>query len=169
MPACTCHTCIAQDLEHGFLLLSDLGNTTYLQALSADNARQLYGAATDALIKIQLASRENELPPYDEALLLREMRLFPDWYIAKHLQIALDDRQRSALETVFQRIVRNNLAQPRVYVHRDYHSRQPDVERAEPRHPGFPGRGIRPHHLRPCLAVQGCLHPLGRSRNSWTG
>jgi len=113
----------AQDLQQGFLLLSDLGNTTYLQALGAGTARELYGAATDALIKIQLASRENELPPYDQALLLREMRLFPEWYIARHLNITLTDKQHAKLEEVFARIVANNLAQPRVYVHRDYHSR----------------------------------------------
>ncbi|OGS98237.1 MAG: aminoglycoside phosphotransferase [Gallionellales bacterium RBG_16_56_9] len=132
----------AQDLRQGFLLLSDLGNTTYLQALcggvaaqqrdaqrpppcgkNAGTARELYGAATDALIKIQLASRENELPPYGEALLLREMRLFPEWYIAKHLNVALSDAQNATLEKIFARIVASNLAQPRVYVHRDYHSR----------------------------------------------
>ena len=122
----------AQDLEQGFLLLSDLGDTTYLQALNAGNARELYGAATDALIKIQLASRENELPPYDEALLLREMRLFPDWYIAKHLQVTLDEKQSAKLEDVFQRIIKNNLAQPRVYVHRDYHSRNLMVTEPNP-------------------------------------
>jgi aminoglycoside/choline kinase family phosphotransferase len=116
----------AQDLEQGFLLLSDLGNTTYLQALndgSPATARELYGDATDALIKIQLASRENELPPYDEAMLLREMRLFPEWYIARHLNVTLSDAQSAKLETVFARILTNNLAQPSVYVHRDYHSR----------------------------------------------
>jgi len=122
----------AQDLEQGFLLLSDLGNTTYLQALSDSNARELYGAATDALIKIQLASRENELPPYDEALLLREMRLFPDWYIAKHLQVTLGEKQSAKLEEVFQRITKNNLAQPCVYVHRDYHSRNLMVTEPNP-------------------------------------
>lgn len=113
----------AQDLSQGFLLLSDLGNTTYLQALTAANARDLYGAATDALIKIQLASRENELPPYDETLLLREMRLFPEWYIGKHLNVTLSEAQSAKLESVFARVIANNLAQPRVYVHRDYHSR----------------------------------------------
>jgi aminoglycoside/choline kinase family phosphotransferase len=113
----------AHDLTQGFLLLSDLGNTTYLQALTAENARGLYSAATDALIKIQLASKELELPPYDEALLLREMRLFPEWYISKHLGVTLTSAQNAKLETVFARIVANNLAQPRVYVHRDYHSR----------------------------------------------
>jgi N-acetylmuramate 1-kinase len=122
----------AQDIEHGFLLLSDLGNTTYLQALAENNARELYGAATDALIKIQLASRENELPPYDEALLLREMRLFPEWYIARHLKVTLGDAQSAKLESVFARVIANNLAQPRVYVHRDYHSRNLMVTEPNP-------------------------------------
>jgi len=113
----------AQDLDQGFLLLSDLGNTTYLQALTPQNARAMYGAATDALIKIQLASSADTLPPYDEALLRRELNLFPEWYIAKHLGITLSDKQQAKLEQVFARIVANNLSQPRVYVHRDYHSR----------------------------------------------
>jgi aminoglycoside/choline kinase family phosphotransferase len=122
----------AQDLEQGFLLLSDLGNTTYLQALSPANALELYSAATDALIKIQLASHENKLPPYDEALLLREMRLFPEWYIAKHLGVTLSEAQNAKLETVFASIVANNLAQPKVYVHRDYHSRNLMVSEPNP-------------------------------------
>ncbi len=125
----------AQDIEQGFLLLSDLGNTTYLQALQDGNpgtARELYGAATDALIRIQLASHDNELPLYDEALLLREMRLFPDWYINKHLNVTLTDAQNAKLETVFARIITNNLAQPRVYVHRDFHSRNLMVTEPNP-------------------------------------
>lgn len=122
----------AQDLEQGFLLLSDLGNTTYLQALNAGNAPRLYGAATDALIKIQLASRENELLPYNEALLLREMQLFPEWYIARHLNVTLTDKQHAKLKEVFVRIIANNLAQPRVYVHRDYHSRNLMVSEPNP-------------------------------------
>ncbi len=113
----------AKDLAQGFLLLSDLGNTTYLQALNKDNARQLYGAATDALMKIQLASKRDELPPYDEALLRRELNLFPEWYVAKHLGVTLTDKQQATLDEVFRRILANNLAQPAVYVHRDYHSR----------------------------------------------
>jgi len=113
----------AQDLEHGFLLLSDLGNTTYQQALTPDNARELYGAATDALLSIQLASREHELPPYDEALLQRELNLFPEWYVGKHLEVTLSEKQQTVLKNAFRRILDNNLAQPCVYVHRDYHSR----------------------------------------------
>lgn len=113
----------AQDLAQGFLLLSDLGNTTYLQALNEGNAQALYGAATDALIKIQLASQADVLPPYDEALLRRELNLFPDWYIAKHLGVTLTAKQQAKLEEVFARLIANNLAQPCVYVHRDFHSR----------------------------------------------
>jgi hypothetical protein len=113
----------AQDLAQGFLLLSDLGNTTYLQALQTESPKLLYAAATDALINIQLASRPAELPPYDQALLRRELDLFPEWYIGKHLGVTLNDKQKAKLEEVFQRILANNLAQPCVYVHRDYHSR----------------------------------------------
>ncbi len=122
----------AKDLAQGFLLLSDLGNTTYLQALSRDNAKQLYSVATDALINIQLASKKDELPPYDEALLRRELNLFPEWYIGKHLGVTLSDRQKAKLEEVFARILANNLAQPCVYVHRDYHSRNLMVTEPNP-------------------------------------
>lgn len=113
-------TVLAQDLARGFLLLSDLGSTTYLAALNDDNAGALFGDATDALIRWQLASREGVLPSYDEALLRRELDLFPDWYLRRHLGIELDARQRQSLETVFRLILSNNLAQPAAYVHRDY-------------------------------------------------
>jgi N-acetylmuramate 1-kinase len=114
---------IAQDLEHGFLLLSDLGDDTYLSQLNSANAPALYGAATDALVKLQLASKPNVLPNYDEALLTREMNLFPDWYIAKHLGIALKANQDAAIRATFDLLNKNILAQTQVYVHRDYHSR----------------------------------------------
>ena len=77
---------LAQDLERGFLLLTDLGTTTYLRALDADNANDLFGDAIDALLRWQLASRPDVLPPYDEALLRRELELFPDWYVGRHLR-----------------------------------------------------------------------------------
>jgi len=122
----------AHDLSQGFLLLSDLGSTTYLQSLDAGNARQLYDHAIDALIKIQLASKADELPPYDEALLRRELNLFPEWYIAKHLGVTLTEKQKSKLEEVFARIIKNNLSQPCVYVHRDFHSRNLMVSEPNP-------------------------------------
>ncbi len=114
---------IAQDLEQGFLLLSDLGHDTYLSQLTDDNAKQLYGDATDALIKLQQASQSDVLPLYDAALLMREMQLFPDWYINKHLNVSLNDAQQAVLDNTFQTLVDNILSQGQVYVHRDYHSR----------------------------------------------
>jgi hypothetical protein len=123
---------LAQDLEKGFLLLSDLGNDTYLSRLNEQTADGLYRDANEALLKIQLASRPNELPNYDEALLLREMRLFSEWYVPKHLGATLTSEQNQRLEDLYQTILRNNLAQPRVYVHRDYHSRNLMVTEPNP-------------------------------------
>ncbi|WMJ07281.1 aminoglycoside phosphotransferase family protein [Nitrosomonas sp. sh817] len=116
---------MARNLDCGFLLLSDLGNTTFLQALAEepDRVNELYNAATDALVKMQLSHHAESLPPYDETLLRRELDLFPDWYIARHLQVELTSDQLEVLNTVFAKILQNNLAQPRVLVHRDYHSR----------------------------------------------
>jgi aminoglycoside/choline kinase family phosphotransferase len=113
----------AQDLEQGFLLLSDLGDTTYLAALTEANADDLYRDAVGALIKIQLASRPGVLPEYGAALLTREMRLFPEWYVGRHLGVDLSPAQSGLLESIFALVVQNNLAQGRVFVHRDYHSR----------------------------------------------
>ncbi len=114
---------LAEDLERGFLLLSDLGDQTYLQALTAENAGPLYGDAISALVDIQLASRPGMLPDYDHALLRRELDLFPEWFLARHHGIALDADDRRAIDEVFGRIIATNLAEPKVYVHRDYHSR----------------------------------------------
>jgi N-acetylmuramate 1-kinase len=113
----------AQDLAQGFLLLSDLGDTTYLDALDERNADALYDRALDALVRIQLASRDGVLPVYDRELLERELRLFPDWYVSRQLRRELAPAQAESLEKAFSLILANNLAQPRVYVHRDYHSR----------------------------------------------
>lgn len=116
---------LAQNLTQGFLLLSDLGNTTYLQTLESNpgTADKLYGEAIDALIKIQLISQADIFPEYDAPLLRRELDLFPEWYIASHLQVTLTQKQCNDLISIFSSILANNLAQPRVFVHRDYHSR----------------------------------------------
>jgi aminoglycoside/choline kinase family phosphotransferase len=114
---------LAENLAEGFLLLSDFGDTTYLAALTEATADALYRDANSALIKIQTSSRPGELPPYDAELLSREMRLFPDWYVDRHLNLRLDAEQRNVLDQTFQRILDNNLAQAQVYVHRDWHSR----------------------------------------------
>jgi len=115
---------VAADLDRGLLLLSDLGQTTYLQALDAGaNAQSMYLDALQALVRIQSATRANALPGYDRARLLGEVRLFPDWYIAQHLQCKLGDRDREVLERVFQTLVACAVGQPALFVHRDYHSR----------------------------------------------
>lgn len=114
---------LAQDLAHGFLLLTDLGDVTYLSQLNNNTAASLYQDANKALIKLQLASKNSVLPNYDAALLNREMQLFPDWYIAKHLDVSLDDKQQVVLKKTFELLNQNILAQGQVYVHRDYHSR----------------------------------------------
>lgn len=114
---------LAQDTERGFLLLTDLGSTTYLKLLGPDTAHKLYLDAIDALVLLQSQSQPDVLPEYDRALLLRELQLFPDWYIAKHRGVTLDDKQQASLQKVFDALLANNLAQPQVYVHRDYHSR----------------------------------------------
>ncbi|WP_079436904.1 aminoglycoside phosphotransferase family protein [Zoogloea sp. LCSB751] len=114
---------IKQNLEQGFLLLSDLGSTTYLQALTKDNAHNLYAEALGALMSIQLSSKPGVLPEYNRELLLREMELFPVWYVSRHKGLTLTDKQAQQLYEVFDRVLDVNLSEPKVYVHRDYHSR----------------------------------------------
>ena len=122
----------AQDLQQGFLLLDDLGSTTYLAGLTEDKARALYLDAIDALVLIQQAAGGDSLPPYDEALLTREMNLFPEWFASRHLGKPFDhdtltvwkDAQRLLLDAI--------QAQPRVLVHRDYHCRNLMVSQPNP-------------------------------------
>ena len=111
---------IAHDFERGFLLVSDLGTTSYLSALDEASADRLFADATSALVRWQSASREGVLPAYDETLLRREVGLFPDWYVGRHLGIALSAAQSEALEATIRRVIARNLAEPRVFVHRDY-------------------------------------------------
>ena len=111
------------DQAHGFLLLSDLGQHTVIERLDAADpqaAAAWYRQATDELLQWQLASRPGVLPAYDEALLRRELALFPDWYVAQHRQVVLSTAQQQVLATAFDRIVAENLSAPSVYVHRDF-------------------------------------------------
>ncbi|HSJ98592.1 MAG TPA: phosphotransferase [Myxococcota bacterium] len=124
---------LAQDLDQGFLLLTDLGTTSYMAALrGGGDADRLFGDATTALVRWQAATRPGALPEYDEALLRRELALFPDWYLARHLGVALDGARRAALEAVFAAILARNLAEARVFVHRDYMPRNLMVSEPNP-------------------------------------
>jgi N-acetylmuramate 1-kinase len=111
---------LEHDLAQGFLLVTDLGTTSYLAALNAENADRLFDDAATALVRWQASGRAGVLPDYDEALLARELQLFPDWYLAKHLGVTLGPAQRDSLEKVFRAILAVNLAEPRVFVHRDF-------------------------------------------------
>jgi N-acetylmuramate 1-kinase len=111
---------LAQDLEQGFLLLTDLGQHTYLEVLDAQNADAMFGDAIKTLCKWQLASRPGVLPAYDRALLRRELNLFPEWYVAQHLGITLSHHEQEMLDDIFRLLEDSALAQPQVYMHRDY-------------------------------------------------
>lgn len=110
----------AADLARGFLLLEDLGTGTYLDVLDDGNADGLFSDALDALIAWQSASKPNVLPEYDADVLRRELELFPDWYLSRHLGVTLDADERRALDSVFERLIEAALGQPRVFVHRDF-------------------------------------------------
>ncbi len=114
---------LEQNIEDGFLLLSDLGHKTYLEALKDESANALYRDAIHALVQMQLASKPNVLPNYDQALLQRELDLFPEWYLKQHLQLELSAIQTAQMRQAFALIIENNLAQEKVFVHRDFHSR----------------------------------------------
>ncbi len=114
---------LAWDDARGFMLLSDLGAQTMMQVMQRDDpwANQgMYLQAVDALIAWQMASRAGVLPVYDDALLRRELELFPEWYLARHRGIAVEGELRRTLDEAFGRIIANNLAWPSVYVHRDF-------------------------------------------------
>jgi len=113
---------LAWDEAHGFMLLTDLGAKTMMQTMDPNAAPPLglYLQAIDALVQWQLASREGVLPPYDKALLLREVELFPQWYLAEHRKVTLDATQRKTLDDAFACIIEHNLAWPSVFVHRDF-------------------------------------------------
>jgi N-acetylmuramate 1-kinase len=114
---------LAWDEPLGFMLLSDLGGQTMMQVIDQANPQanlSLYLQAVDVLIAWQLASKPDVLPPYDEALLRRELALFPDWYLVQHKGLSIDKDMRFTLDNTFKQIIAANLAQPSVYVHRDF-------------------------------------------------
>jgi N-acetylmuramate 1-kinase len=116
---------VAQNLDDGFLLLTDLGNNTYLTELKHDlRSDFLYRDALATLVQMQSrCTLATELPAYDAALLRREIDLFPEWFVGKHLGLTLESAALAGLETAFACLIESALAQPTVFVHRDYHSR----------------------------------------------
>ena len=111
---------LEEERRKGFLLLTDLGLKTFLDVLDHDNADRLMDDATTALVKIQKASRPGVLPDYTAELLRKELELFPEWYLKRHLGMEITPALRSMLDRTFSLIIVKNLSQPNVYVHRDY-------------------------------------------------
>ncbi|MFT4650059.1 MAG: aminoglycoside/choline kinase family phosphotransferase [Polaribacter sp.] len=114
---------IDQDLQLGFLLLTDLGATPYLSALNADSKEALYTDALAALLQMQVNVTSNELPKYNPTLLSQEMDLFHDWFLGELFGIRLNESQQKQWVTIQQSLIQNFLDQPQLFVHRDYHSR----------------------------------------------
>jgi aminoglycoside/choline kinase family phosphotransferase len=130
------------DFDNGILLLTDLGITGYLDALrhcgeDKTTIRALFDAASDALVKWQLSSAADVLPPYDEALLRRELDLFPEWFVGRHLGHTLTESEQVTLDTTFRLLIDSALAQPKVFVHRDFMPR--NLMLCSPEEGGNPG------------------------------
>ncbi|MFC4862291.1 aminoglycoside phosphotransferase family protein [Pseudomonas sp. MAHUQ-62] len=111
---------LAADVEQGFLILDDLGRQTYLEVIDADNADQLFEDALQALLTFQKRSLDVPMPSYDDALLRRELQLFPEWYLQRHLGIELAGERLAAWQRISDLLIGSALAQPQVLVHRDY-------------------------------------------------
>lgn len=114
-----------RNLNHGFLFMTDFGSTCYLDALNKSNADSLYRDAMAALLTLQTGERPYNvtLPSYDDALLRQEMSLFDDWFLERHLDITLNEEEKQGLAQVNDWLVESALSQEKVWVHRDYHSR----------------------------------------------
>lgn len=111
------------DFKKGFLLLSDLGNKTYLDELNQQNASLLYRDAYLALIKIQKNADTQSLKPYNDSLLMKELSLFPDWYLKLHKSYEMNDSEKNILGLTFDLLIKNINSHTQVFVHRDFHSR----------------------------------------------
>ena len=125
----------AQNLEQGFLLLTDFGGSDYLSQLHDDTEAELYRDALAALLLMQSRIDTTDLPPYDEALLFREMDLFHDWFLGQMLGMELNAEQQRTWQSCRRQLADNALAQPQVFVHRDYHSR--NLMKIARRNPGI--------------------------------
>ena len=113
----------AQNLQQGFLLLEDLGDALYLPALNEDTVERLYADALSALLSMQACIDPAGLPDYDRKLLQDEMSLFRDWLLGEHLRLELTADEEALLQQCFHQLAESALSQPKVFVHRDYHSR----------------------------------------------
>jgi len=154
----------AHDLQQGFLLIEDLGNKLYLLELRDDSADALYGAAMDALLRMQQRLDTTGLPRFDRALVMQGLEIMPEWFLGRHLGHAPDAAERATLDAAFDLIVRNHEEQPHGFVHRDFHSRNLLVIEPDNAHNGSGDRLDHPGIIAPGLLspgiidFQGALH-----------
>ena len=129
-------TVLAKNLELGFIVLNDLGDVQYLKAMQQENTPEAHKAllleAIDELIVLQQASQPNQLPEYSREILLREMNLFPEWFVAKELNSSLNFAQRQLWQQTMDALLPVIEAQPKVYVHRDFIVRNLMLTRGRP-------------------------------------
>lgn len=114
------------DTDRGLLLLEDLGGMHYLSRFNAgEDPERLYEDALRVLADVQVRGRSAaaELPPYDREPLAREVALMPEWFLGRHLSVGLSDVESRMIARTFEFLVVEALAQPTVFVHRDFHSR----------------------------------------------
>ncbi|QIL82385.1 phosphotransferase [Diaphorobacter sp. HDW4A] len=117
---------LSWDEPHGFMLITDFGDQTLIGLLHPEQPTPAHGwylQAVDTLIDWQKASRPGVLPEYNDALLRRELQLFPDWYLGQHRKVKLNDKQQATIQKTFDTIIATNLEAPSVFVHRDYMTR----------------------------------------------
>ncbi|ROZ85725.1 aminoglycoside phosphotransferase [Pseudomonas neustonica] len=127
---------LASDLQQGFLLLEDMGAKTFLQSIesgvTAAQLEQMFSSAIDTLVLWQLASQPGVLPPYDEAVLRRELALFPDWYVARELGRSFNAHEQADWDQLQALLLESNLGEAQVFVHRDYMPRNLMTAEAAP-------------------------------------
>jgi aminoglycoside/choline kinase family phosphotransferase len=158
------------DLDRGFMMLSDFGNTLFLAALAetrgASQMDKLYADAFTSLLKVQAVHAEGDVPDYDEDLLRAEMNLFPEWFLTGLLGTQLSASDQENLQTVFSVLVDNALQQPRVFVHRDFHSRNLMIlpDRSEPGVIDFQDAVTGPVTYDLVSLLRDCYHRLSPAR-----
>lgn len=126
---------IHENHDQGFLVLTDFGDESYLQALKPENANSLYGDAKSVILQMQTRVDADDLPDYDEALLRQEMDLFREWFMEKLLGIELNQNQLGMWNMTVDTLVQSALEQPHAFVHRDFHSR--NLMKIDERNPGI--------------------------------
>jgi aminoglycoside/choline kinase family phosphotransferase len=115
---------LGADLTRGYLLLEDLGDRLLQSELTASSVDARYRQALAlarriAAVDIGVA----DWPRYDTALLAEELERFSTWFVAGLLEVQPDTSGSALVQRFNAALIDAALEQPRVLVHRDFHSR----------------------------------------------